>query len=103
MEVTMWGVKGKLDGIFLEGEEWKLLEIKTMNPKDFKRFKREGLTTLPRYYEQVMFYLAACGEIPFKEPIDKAVLLAENTFPLGELHAEELTIDYECVDQTPRK
>ncbi len=79
---------------------WKLLEIKTMNPEDFKNFKEVGLDAFPRYKEQAMFYLKALTLIPWARPeesILKGILLGENTFPLGELFAVEFDLDNELI------
>lgn len=101
MRLSLWGVAGRVDLLVKENLRWKLLEVKTMNPEDFHLFQAEGLVAFPRYYEQFMFYLAACEKLPFKEEdeISAGVLLAENTWPLGELHAQELDLDHTCVEQ----
>jgi CRISPR/Cas system-associated exonuclease Cas4 (RecB family) len=99
LNISMWGRKGKIDLLVKEDNEWKMLEIKTMSPESFKLFKAEGLEGFPRYKEQATYYLAGLGQIPFveSERITKGILLAENTFPLGELHALEFTLDKELV------
>jgi hypothetical protein len=103
LRIVQWGIAGKVDSLVCEKGFWKLLEIKTMNPADFSKFKEEGLVAFPRYYEQFMFYLAALEKMPFTEPITSGILLAENTFPLGELYAEELTLDLGCIDEMETK
>ncbi len=101
MRLELWGIRGKIDLLVKEREVWKLLEVKTMNPEDFKKFQTEGFAAFPRYYEQAMFYLAACEGLPWREQdvVNKGILLAENTFPLGELAAEEFELDHDCVYQ----
>ncbi len=98
--IRLWDIPGRVDLLVRENGKWKLLEVKTMNPEDFKRFQKEGLQSFIKYYEQFMFYMAALERMPFKDEdkIERGILLAENTFPLGELHSEELSIDRDCID-----
>ena len=100
MNVKLWGINGKIDALVLDPEEdeWKLLEVKTMNPRDFELFKSEGMEAFPRYYEQATFYLAGCAMIPFADPIEKGLLLAENTYPLGQLHVVEFDFNLDLFD-----
>ena len=101
MRVKLWGIPGQIDGLILDpsDNEWKLLEVKTMNPRDYALFQKEGIKAFPRYHEQATFYLAGCNAIPFADPIEKGLLLAENTYPLGQLHVEEFGLDLDLFDE----
>ncbi len=102
MNLEMWGVKGKVDLLVKPpGRGWRLLEVKTMNPEDFKLFVKEGIAAFPRYEEQAMFYLGALQKVPFAEEdkVLKGILLAENTFPLGELHACYFDLDPDLLER----
>jgi len=105
LNINLWGKKGKVDLLVREGGHWKLLEIKTMNPIDFERFKTIGMEAFPRYYEQSQFYLAGLQKIPFKESeqIRSGILLGENTFPLGELYAVEFPLDEDLIEEMEEK
>ena len=100
LRVSMWGIKGVIDLLVRDPEgRWWMLEIKTMNPEDFKKLKAMGLDAFPRIKEQSMFYLGAMQEIPFREKdrVVGGIVLAENTFPLGELIAVEFELDQELL------
>jgi hypothetical protein len=55
--------------------------------------------------KQSQFYLAGLDKIPFKESdkVKSCILLAENTFPLGELHAVEFPPDLDLIEEMEEK